>query len=658
MNYRSLGNTGLRVSELCFGTMTFGGDGMYKAIGSTEQAEADRLVGACLDAGINFFDTADVYSAGRSEQILGKALGARRKEVVVATKTRGRVGTGVNDVGLSRGHIMDSIDASLQRLGTDYIDLYQVHGFDTGGAAHGSLTVSQQGAGVTPSIIITNSYTGNTPASGTHGPAMVVGGSITNEGGIVNLSSAHGSLFEVVVGNEPAIQAQEVTLNFPDGLVLINQPGQTVFAPSDPKAEWDDVMIWPGGNPATTIINDPNGGTARLAAAFAANAIYNPNGTITDMSTYLIGHSNGGSAADGAFASIVFFGSCMPYTGISDCTSGTAAAQSPAGTAYNGITGSGGDHAFGTVPFEQVSYGFAQSSAHITTPVACQGQSICGAQVAILAGALDVDGDITVGQPSSWSVSLPSTLKVNGLTLAQYRQLYLNGGAAPTVDLPVSVLHVGDSVIHATFNAQLNQIVLNKVSAASSGGGISIDAGMFATNNVGRIHVNGGLGTVTVDNQTGTAIVIQDIYAGTVAVAGTVESTVDIIDRFQPVATGHSLYVYHPGATATTGTISRYQGSNNVDAATLRLGSATAINAPSTSYAPLGGRATCGPRRPRSSATCSPRRTTPTCSATGTGTSRPARSTTRGPRASAAFSPTRPTPSRSARRSARRSSAS
>jgi len=130
MNYRSLGRTGLRVSELCFGTMTFGGEGVYKAIGTTEQADGDRLVGLCLDAGINFFDTADTYSMGRAEQILGKALGARRKEIVLATKVRGRVGTGPNAVGLSRGHIMDGIDASLKRLGTDYVDLYQIHGFD------------------------------------------------------------------------------------------------------------------------------------------------------------------------------------------------------------------------------------------------------------------------------------------------------------------------------------------------------------------------------------------------------------------------------------------------------------------------------------------------------------------------------------------------
>jgi aryl-alcohol dehydrogenase-like predicted oxidoreductase len=130
MNYRFLGRTGLRVSELCFGTMTFGGTGVYSAIGATAQTEADRLVGVCLEAGINFFDTADTYSMGLAEQILGKALGARRKDIVVATKVRGRVGEGPNAVGLSRGHIMDSIDASLRRLGTDYVDLYQIHGFD------------------------------------------------------------------------------------------------------------------------------------------------------------------------------------------------------------------------------------------------------------------------------------------------------------------------------------------------------------------------------------------------------------------------------------------------------------------------------------------------------------------------------------------------
>ena len=130
MNTRFLGNTGVRVSELCLGAMTFGGRGYWKNVGQVEQKEADVLVGMALDGGINFFDTANVYSEGRSEEILGKALGSRRKDIVLATKVRGRVGPGPNDVGLSRKHILESCDASLKRLGTDWIDLYQVHSFD------------------------------------------------------------------------------------------------------------------------------------------------------------------------------------------------------------------------------------------------------------------------------------------------------------------------------------------------------------------------------------------------------------------------------------------------------------------------------------------------------------------------------------------------
>jgi aryl-alcohol dehydrogenase-like predicted oxidoreductase len=130
MRYRLFGRTGLYVSELCFGAMTFGGKGFWEVVGKTPQEEADRLVGVALDAGINFFDTADVYSEGESEKILGKALGPRRRDIVLATKVRGRVGPGPNQLGLSRRHIHEAIDGSLKRLGTDWVDLYQIHGFD------------------------------------------------------------------------------------------------------------------------------------------------------------------------------------------------------------------------------------------------------------------------------------------------------------------------------------------------------------------------------------------------------------------------------------------------------------------------------------------------------------------------------------------------
>ncbi len=130
MKYKQLGRTGLLVSELCFGTMTFAGKGFWKAIGEQPQEAANGLVSKALDAGVNFFDTANVYSEGESEKMLGKALGNKRKDVVVATKVRARMGEGPNEVGLSRRHIMQSVEDSLTRLGTDFIDLYQIHGFD------------------------------------------------------------------------------------------------------------------------------------------------------------------------------------------------------------------------------------------------------------------------------------------------------------------------------------------------------------------------------------------------------------------------------------------------------------------------------------------------------------------------------------------------
>jgi len=130
MKMRFLGETGIKVSELCLGTMTFGSRGFFKNIGGLGQKEANTLVNMALEAGINFFDTADVYSEGLSEEILGKALGRRRKSIILATKVRGKMGPGPNDARLSRHHIIEGCNASLKRLGTDYIDLYQVHRFD------------------------------------------------------------------------------------------------------------------------------------------------------------------------------------------------------------------------------------------------------------------------------------------------------------------------------------------------------------------------------------------------------------------------------------------------------------------------------------------------------------------------------------------------
>ncbi len=136
MKYKQLGRTGLFVSEICLGTMTFGGNedaGYWKAIGSLRQDEVDAIVARALEAGVNFIDTADVYSFGQSEKLVGQALknlGVARKDVVLATKVYGEMGPGPNDRGASRGHIMDGVKASLERLQTDHIDLYQIHAND------------------------------------------------------------------------------------------------------------------------------------------------------------------------------------------------------------------------------------------------------------------------------------------------------------------------------------------------------------------------------------------------------------------------------------------------------------------------------------------------------------------------------------------------
>ena len=136
MKYNQLGRTGLYVSELCLGAMTFGGGqtgGIWGAVGSLDQAQVDQIVRKSLDGGINFIDTANVYHAGRSEELVGrslKTLGVKRSDVVVATKVYGDMGSGPNDRGASRGHIMDQVQASLERLQTDHIDLYQIHATD------------------------------------------------------------------------------------------------------------------------------------------------------------------------------------------------------------------------------------------------------------------------------------------------------------------------------------------------------------------------------------------------------------------------------------------------------------------------------------------------------------------------------------------------
>ncbi|HWG12866.1 MAG TPA: aldo/keto reductase [Streptosporangiaceae bacterium] len=130
MEYRQLGRSGLRISTLTLGTMTFGGKGGFGSVGSTDLDGAKRQIGMALDAGVNLIDTADVYSAGESEEIVGQAIKGKRDDLLLSSKVRMPMGDGPNDAGLSRHHILSGIEASLRRLGTDHIDIYHVHEWD------------------------------------------------------------------------------------------------------------------------------------------------------------------------------------------------------------------------------------------------------------------------------------------------------------------------------------------------------------------------------------------------------------------------------------------------------------------------------------------------------------------------------------------------
>ncbi len=131
MEFRQLGKSGLKVPALSFGVATFGGKGeLFKAWGNTDVQEATRLVDICMDAGVNFFDTADIYSAGASEEILGKAIGKRRDDVIISTKATFAMSDQPNDVGSSRHHLIKACENSLRRLGTDHIDIYYMHAYD------------------------------------------------------------------------------------------------------------------------------------------------------------------------------------------------------------------------------------------------------------------------------------------------------------------------------------------------------------------------------------------------------------------------------------------------------------------------------------------------------------------------------------------------
>ena len=316
---------------------------------------------------------------------------------------------------------------------------------------------------------------------------------------------------------------------------------------------------------------------ANLGVAYAANAVYNASGqyTTSNFTVALIG-----DAGDAAYTtSEVFYGGDMPWVGSigHDGSLGTADKLSPIGQAH-AISGSAGGNEgyFPDVPAETLTQTGSYSQANLSQSGV---SAIHAAQILIDANLIDLDSAITVGQPNAWSVDLPAVLTAY---IAAIRTFYDEYGGSPLFGLPVAPVVSGDSTITAQYNAASNQIILNNVSASSGGGSFTMNGAIISTNTLGNIHVNGGLGAVTIDNETGIPVVVQNVSAGTNSLNSTVSSKVDIIDTNQPAATQHSLYVYQPGVG-----ISTYRGTAGETDADLLAGSTPAFTTGTTAtYAP------------------------------------------------------------------------
>ncbi len=417
-------------------------------------------------------------------------------------------------------------------------------------AAPAGISITQSGQGASPVVTIDENYPTSvgTPANGP-GPAVYLNGDINNLGGEVAIANVDGSVAQL-----GAINAEQYNITAPNGLLIISGTNGVEITGSAPYSEWANVMLWPGGNPYQ-VLPDAND-----AVAWAANAQFDSGGQFAnsyDFTAALIGAA-GESKTNGEstyLTSYVFYGGDVPWADNITHTGSVAAANqdSPVGQAYAISTSAGGnDGYFPVVPLEPLSENALYSQANLSGSAA---STIDAAQVLINAGTIDLDSYITVGQPNAWSVDLPATLA--GL-MAEDRTSYDQSRGNPLFELPVAPVESTDSTITAQYNAATNQIILNNVSASSGGGVFAMDGAIISTNTLGHIHVNGGLGAVNIDNETGIPVLVQNVSAGTNALNSTVSSSVDIIDTNQTTGSQQTLYVYRPGMG-----ISTYQGPAN-----------------------------------------------------------------------------------------------
>jgi len=454
-------------------------------------------------------------------------------------------------------------------------------------ATKAGITIAEVGANVNGGVTINQNYNGTVGnPSNNDGPALLLTGPILNLGGFVHITNVSGSL-----GQGATIDGQQVNVSVPKGVVVVQiaAPG-VYYAGSNPYSQWNSYMIWPGGNPSsgapsanTAVAYVANLYIANIIAEAAQQGVVIPfPTTATDLTELLIGQAGDTVTSSGGPGSEVFYGDDVPWVGYQhDGSAATAAGQSPIGQAYS-ISGSAGGNegSFPMVPVEALTK-TASSFASADLTGSQKSSAIYGGQVSINAQTIDINGGITAGQPTNWSLNLSTGLA----TVLQIYKLFYDLGfyTNPDFDIPLNTVATGDAQITATYNAQTNQITVDNVSASSGGGFVNLHGAIISTDTLGDIHVNGGLGQVTVNNQTGIPLVIQNIYTGNNASAAASFSKVDITDTNQSDASKQqTLYVYQPGQP-----IQMYTGA---DGATLGTGTASStINGTSATYSPQTG---------------------------------------------------------------------
>jgi hypothetical protein len=416
-----------------------------------------------------------------------------------------------------------------------------------GRAQAGGITVNEINPGQAPVIQIANRFDGPVgTTSGGFGPALFLTGPIQNLGGLVSIENVSGSLGQVAT-----IFGQQVLVTVPNGVAAISIPNGTYYVSGTPYDQWAGFMIWPGGNPAQ---GRPD---ANQAAAWAANAYARNSLGWTESGLFPQITLNGtlyGFAGDVDNNSYVFYGFCLPFAASqAACSSQTARSLSPVGGAY-AISGSDFDHRwFPIVPVRSlVSSANTYDVANLAG--SRDGAAIFGGQVSIEARFVDLNARIIAGQPTDWSVVLPASLTAAaaglfpGGVITIHDSLYARGLAGPTLDLANLPLvnPTLDERIQATYDARTGQITLANVNASSGGARVSIEGTILSTNPLGQILVNGGLGTINVQNQTGRELVLQQLNTGNTTLASALENRVQIIDKGRSAASNQWLYLYSP----------------------------------------------------------------------------------------------------------------